>query len=123
MARKALSKNISTQQLGKWAFIGGVLLAIVVGLMPSAFLVNIAGTIPTILVVIGILVGLVNISEKDTHSFLLAAVALLLAGTAGIQNLPILGAYVIAILGNIVAFVAPAAVIVALKAVYELAKK
>ncbi|MBU5537374.1 MAG: hypothetical protein QW818_02230 [Candidatus Aenigmatarchaeota archaeon] len=110
----------STLKVGEWAFLVGVLLAIVLGLFPQALA---ATTVTAVLVVLGIIVGLVNIVAKESHNFLLAAVALLVAGTAGYGVLPGLGNYFAAILTNISTFVSPAAVIVALKAVYELARK
>jgi hypothetical protein len=61
-----------------------------------------------------------NISAKEVDNFLIAAIALLLTGAAGLDALPAIGAFIGPILLNIATFVAPAAVIVALKAVYEL---
>ena len=115
-----VKKSKEIAKLGEIAFLGGVILAAIVGLVPSA----VAGyntTIALVLVVLGILVGLINITAKETHEFLLATVALLIAGTAGLQIIPVVGTFVQAVLSNVVSFVAPAAVIVALKAVYELA--
>ena len=114
MVAKKQSEDVS--KVGEWAFLGGVILAILVGLVPGVLPGNL---VSLVLVVLGILVGLINIGAKETHSFLLASVALLVAGTAGLQTLPVVGSIVNAVLTNIVSFVAPAAVIVALKAVYE----
>ena len=113
-------KAASAPKVGEWAFLVGVLLAIVLGLFPQALAVT---TVTSVLVVLGIIVGLVNVVAKESHNFLLAAVALLVAGTAGYGVLPGIGSYLGAILTNIATFVAPAAVIVALKAIYELARK
>jgi len=62
------------------------------------------------------------ITEKETTSFLVAAVALLLAGTANFSAIPGIGQYIAQILHFVGIFVAPAAVIVALKAVYALGR-
>ena len=105
-------------QLGHWSFIIGVLLAIVAGLLGTAY----ADTVAMILVVLGVIVGFLNISEKEVSSFLIAAIALLLTGAAGLETLLVVGPYLGPILTNIATFVAPAVVIVALKAVYELGK-
>lgn len=107
-------------KVGEWAFLVGVLLAIVLGLFPDALE---ATTVTSVLVVLGIIVGLVNIAARETTGFLLAAVALLVAGSAGYGILPGVGNYLNSILTNIGTFVAPAAVIVALRAVYSLARK
>ncbi|MBI4009723.1 MAG: hypothetical protein HY361_00815 [Candidatus Aenigmarchaeota archaeon] len=112
----AAKKNEDMSKVGEWAFLGGVLLAVLVGLIPGVLPGNL---VALVLVVLGLLVGLINIGAKETHSFLLASVALLVAGAAGLQTLPVVGGIVSSVLTNLVSFVAPAAVIVALKAVYE----
>ncbi len=118
---KAKVNTKTIESVGEWSFIGGVILAILIGIVPSAF-ASYADLVAWVLIILGVLVGLLNIKEKETHEFLLATIALLIAGSAGLQNLPVIGAYVGPILTNIVTFVAPAAVIVSLKAVYEIAK-
>ncbi len=102
-------------KIGHWAFIVGILLAIIAGLVPQLQ----TSTITWILVILGLVVGLLNISAKETTEFLVAVIALLIVGSAG--AIPALGGIVLAILANIVALSAPAALIVALKAVYSLA--
>ena len=109
------------EQIGHWSFILGVIIAIVAGLPILG--VEYAETIVMILVILGVIIGFLNISEKEVYNFLIAAIALLLTGAAGLENLPAVGTYIGPILTNIATFVAPAAVIVALKAVYELGKR
>ena len=104
-------------KIGHWAFIIGILLAVIAGLVPAWQ----TPTITWILVVIGLVVGLLNIQAKETTEFLVAAITLLIVGSAG--AIPALGVIVLSILANIVAIVAPAALIVALKAVYSLANR
>lgn len=119
---KAKANLKTVENVGEWSFIGGVILAILIGIVPSVF-VAYSDLVAWVLIILGILVGLLNIKEKETQQFLLAAVALLITGgAAGLQNLPVVGNYIGPILINIATFVAPAAVIVALKAVYEIAK-
>jgi hypothetical protein len=71
---------------------------------------------------LGIIVGLVSITAKEVELFLIAAIALIVAGTsqvwaplASIHSL--LAYWADGILRYIVAFVAPAAVIIAIKSV------
>ena len=104
-------------KIGHWAFIIGILLAIIAGLVPAWQ----TPTITSVLVIIGLIVGLLNIQAKETTEFLVAAITLLIVGSAG--AIPALGVIVLSILANIVAIVAPAALIVALKAIYSLANK
>jgi len=110
---------MKTGHMGHWAFILGIVVAIVGALAGAAY----ADMVLYLLVLLGVVVGLLNISEKEVSDFLLAVMALLLAGSAGLEKLPAVGGVVGSILANIAAFVAPAAVIVALKAVWQMGKK
>ena len=121
---------MDTQQIGGYAFIAGVALAILGGIAFSG-LINLgtyAGWIPLLLVVLGLIVGLFNITDKETEKFLIAAIALMAVGTTagGLTVIDTvlspLGKVLAAIVGQIAVFVAPAALIVALKAVYNLAR-
>jgi len=108
-----------SKDMGQWAFMLGVILAILTGLVGSLIP---AATVAMVLVVLGVLVGLMNVSGKEVTDFLIAAIALLLTGAAGLDALPAIGSFIGPILTNIATFVAPAVVIVALRAVYELAQ-
>ena len=104
-------------RLGRWAFIVGVVIAVIAGLVPAWQ----TPTVTWVLVILGLIVGLLNITAKETVEFLVATIALMLIGSAG--AIPALGTIILSILANIVAFAAPAALVVALKAIYELARK
>jgi len=116
--------KMDMETIGQWSFIVGVLLAILVGLLGVVGMIPVAWLqwTPVLLVVLGILVGFLNISDKEVYDFLIAAIALMLSGAAGLDVLPTVGGIIAPILMNISTFVAPAAVIVALKAVYQLGK-
>jgi hypothetical protein len=107
-------------KIGKYAFMVGILLAIILGLVPMAE--NIRGYAILVLVVLGLIVGLLNVTAKETTEFLVAAIALIAAGNANLTSIPAIGIYVQYILTFIVVFVAPAALVVALRAVQALAK-
>ena len=110
----------TTRSWGEWAFFIGVILAIVLGFF-SNFVAS--GTTGLVLVLLGLIVGFVNITRQESQGFLIAAIALLLVGNAGLNELPSVGFTLDSILLNIGHFVAPAALVVALKAVVDLAKK
>lgn len=113
---------MSMQKIGEYAFLVGAIIAIIAGLATGAITGSTAGAVSALLVVLGIIVGLLNISEKETTPFLVAAVALVVSGTAGFSAIPLgIGNIINSIVQNLAIFVAPAAVIVALKAVYALA--
>ncbi|MBD3362077.1 hypothetical protein GF358_04800 [Candidatus Woesearchaeota archaeon] len=104
-------------KIGSWAFILGVLISIVAGLIPAWQ----TPTLIWVLVILGLVVGFLNITAKETTEFLVAALALMIIGSAG--AIPALGVIILSILANIVAFVAPAALVVALKSIWTLAQK
>ncbi len=103
-------------RIGHWAFIVGVALAVLAGIVPTWQTVSIVWT----LAVLGLIVGLLNITARETTEFLISAVTLLVVGSVG--ALPALGLLVTSVLANVVAFVAPAALVVALKALWVLAQ-
>ncbi len=77
-----------------------------------------------LLVVLGLITGLMNITEKETTPFLVAALALLATGTASatLMVIPKVGIYLASIVNAIGVFVAPAAIVVALKTIKALAR-
>jgi hypothetical protein len=105
--------------MGQWAFTLGIVVSIVGGIIGTAY----ATAITYILLLLGVIVGLLNITEKEVSGFLLAVIALLLVGSAGLEKIPEVGGTIGVILSNVAAFVAPAAIIVALQAVYHMGKK
>jgi hypothetical protein len=98
--------------LGHWALIIGIVLAVIAGFtaIPS---------LPVVLFILGLVVGLLNIKEKESTPFLVAVMALLLIGVAGLQ---IGGEVTALILNNFIAFMAAAGLIVALKQILSVAK-
>jgi hypothetical protein len=120
--RPAPSRATKTSygRLGHWAFIIGALIAIIGGLFTNQ-LEGIA--LFTTLFALGVVVGLLNITVKETSTFLLASVTLIIAGVVNMGLIPVVGVYVRAILSNIVVFVVPAAVIVALRTIWLLANE
>jgi hypothetical protein len=118
---------------GEWAYLISVVIAVLAGIAAAAGF-GASSWVAVLLVVLGAVVGLLNISEKETTSFLVATVALVvaslganLAGTAGtftpLNVIPGLGTLINAIVANIAIFAAPAAIIVAIKSIMNLASK
>jgi len=107
--------------VGKWAFLIGLVIAVI-----ASFLTGYATTVALVLFILGLVVGFLNISEKDSNKFLVANIALLTGGIASISAVSILGivsSYLNTILGSFVAFVSAAALVVAIKAIFETTKK
>lgn len=110
-------------KMGQYAFIVGVILAVLAGLVSGA-VASYEGIIVLVLVILGLVVGFLNVSEKEMTPFLVAAVALIVTGTASnsMAVIPAVGTYLQSIVQNIAVFVTPAALIVSLKAVNALAR-
>ena len=104
--------------VGFWAFIIGLIISLVAGLvLPGNAIVVL------ILVILGIVIGFLNISPKETQALLLAAIALIVVGNA-FAPLKFLGidTMIAGILAYITVLVAPAAVIAAIKTIWAIGK-
>lgn len=101
--------------IGKWAFIIGLIISIIAGL------VNIGTTGLAWLVVLGIIVGFMNVTSKEVTGFLIATIALMMVGSVGL-NLPAIGSFMTSIVSAFISFVAGAAFIVAIKEVFVITK-
>lgn len=110
------------ESLGAWAFYLGLIVALVLAAMPT--LLSSGWTI-LVLGLLGILVGLLNIGDKELQLYMIAilvaangfieVLAALPVGTMGIT-------FLTSFVHNIVLFVAPGVAVVALKALYEISK-
>jgi len=100
--------------IGHWALIIGIVIAVIAGFA-------VIPALPVVLFVLGLIVGFLNIKEKESTPFLVAVIALLLIGVAGLQ-LGKLTPVVISILNNFIAFLAAAGLVVALKQVIAIVK-
>jgi hypothetical protein len=105
--------------VGKAAFIIGLVIAVIIGALGISTEWWLLA-----LVILGLIVGFLNITEKEVSNFLIAAIALILVGTigGGLGTIPTIGDYLAAIVSNIAVLVVPAALVVSLKTVWSLAK-
>lgn len=103
--------------IGSWAFLIGVILAVVLGFMNA-----LNQTWLYILVVIGLVVGFLNIAERETTPFLMSGVILIIVATFGQSTLDIIPAFDNILQALLVIFV-PATIIVAVKHVFMLARR
>jgi ATP synthase protein I len=102
-------------QVGKWAFIVGLVVAAVGGIgFGQAWF-------GWVLVLLGLVVGFMNVSDSESFRFLVAAIALIVAANA-VAGLPYIGGYATNIIANVIAFMSAAVLVVALKSLFELAK-
>jgi hypothetical protein len=106
---------MNTAKIGKWAFILGLVIAVLAGLFyqPDWAI--------WVLAALGVIVGLLNVTAEDTRGFLLAAIALTLS-SASLNTLPIVGTAFSYILPFVVAFAAGATIVVAFKELFQTAR-
>ena len=106
---------MNLQTIGKWAFIIGLVIAVIAGLLFQP-----EGVI-WVLAILGVIVGLINVAAEETRGFLLASIALTISATA-LNTLPIIGTALSLVLPFVVAFVAGATIVVALKELFQTAR-
>ena len=118
--------------IGAWAFLIGVVLAIVVGLattlIPIPAVTAYSAQIYAILVILGLIVGFMNVGSKESQTFLFAGAILVIVsgfGMDAVRGYLIgigIGDTVSSIFGALLALFVPATIIVALKTVFSIAK-
>jgi hypothetical protein len=113
--------------VGAYAFLIGVVLAVILGLFNKS-LESSGGMFYSALVIIGLVVGFMNTGDKDSVTFLLASLSLVIVGALGMEPLKYiaLNNYAVNtlrdILGSLLVLFVPATIIVALKTVFSMAK-
>lgn len=117
-----MAKSANMQMVGSWAFIIGVVLAILIGIWTSAA----SQGVSSLLIVLGLIVGLLNVTAKETKEMVLLTVALVIILRFGgdvLGGVQAIGPYLSNIVAAILNFVIPAALVVILKGVYSLESK
>ncbi|MCX8202523.1 MAG: hypothetical protein N3G74_01825 [Candidatus Micrarchaeota archaeon] len=114
------------QGIGPWAFVLGIIAAVLLGLFPKGLgglNVNLA-----VLGMLGIIVGLANVTDKELDRYVLANIGFLIA--AGMfeslmraLQLGDVSVALISITQNMVFFVAPGLAVVCLREIFEVAKE
>ena len=116
-----MAKKLSSI-IGSWAFLIGVILAIIAGILAGLNVTALTNsTVMVTLVVIGLIVGLFNITSKESSSFLLSGTCLIVVSFFGVNVLaliPMLSSILIALLAIFV----PSTIIVAIRNVFSLSK-
>jgi len=102
--------------IGAWAFLAGIILAIIAGVFAGS---SSNPLILTIIVILGLIVGYF-VAEKDVQTFLFASAASLIASFAGsgVQ----ITKFMVSILGALLFLFIPATIVVAVKTVFSIAK-
>ena len=112
---------------GAYAFLIGVVLAVIFGLFNEPLELA-GGLFYSVLVLIGLIVGFMNTSDKDSMTFLIASLSLVIVGSLGMEPLKYIALdnYVVTslrnVLGSLLVLFVPATIVVALKTVFSMAK-
>ena len=113
--------------LGAYAFLIGVIFAILMGISQKVFDITYSNTPYAFLVILGIVIGFLNVGDRDSLTFLIASLSLVIVSGFGqsaliyVSNIPFLSSLT-AILAALLVMFVPATIIVALKVVFNLAK-
>ena len=120
--------------IGAWAFLIGVILAVVIGLcssslIPIDWITSYSKQIYAILIILGLIVGFtINVTGKDSQTFLFAGAILVVVSKFGMDSVTGsligigVGAVVRSTFGALLVLFVPATIIVALKTVFSIAK-
>ena len=101
--------------LGKCSFIVGLVIAVAGGLgFEQAWF-------GWILAVLGLIVGFLNVSNKESQTFLLAAIALIVSANA-VGAIPYIGESMTRIIANLVLFLGGAVLVVTVKSLFAVAR-
>jgi len=110
-------KKKSENKLGAWTFLIGAIVAVLFGLLGM-----IGPGIAWFLVIVGIIVGLLNVGEDEVNSFLMSGAVLIIA--AGFGQVTVSAVTIFAdILNALLMIFVPATIIVAIKNVFGMARR
>ncbi len=115
-------KHKTLAMIGGLSFISGVFIALLVGIFANYG----TASMTSLLIVLGILVGFLNVTGKESKDFLLTAVGLIIVTAFGgdvLREVATIGVYLSNILGAMMMFLIPSVIVVALKIVYAIAKR
>ncbi len=118
--------------VGAWAFFIGVILAILIGLSTTIFsiptVVAYSAQIYALLVILGLIIGFVNIPGRDAQTFLLAGAILVVVSKFGMDSVRGsligigVGDAVSSIFAALLALFVPATIVMALKTIFSMSK-
>lgn len=107
-----MAKKRSEDHVGSWAFLIGVILAVI-----FAFF-TVQAWVVWALVIIGIIIGLVNIKEEEVKPFMFAGTVFVIVSALGAQVF-VGKAFLEDFLSNMLYLFVPATLVVALKSLWE----
>jgi hypothetical protein len=119
------------KKIGSWLFLIGVIISVIIGLIFGADLwADPDGYVTVLLAILGFIVGVLsffavgNITQERVPTFLIAALILVGIGATStwFKDLNVIGPYLSQIAGMLAVFVAPAAGLLAIRAIWDAGK-
>jgi len=121
--------------IGAWAFLIGIVLAVILGLSTTLFkndiptLVSYSSAIYALLVILGLVVGFsIKVTGKDAQTFLITGAILVVVSKFGMESVTGsligigIGELVSSTFGALLVLFVPATIVVAIKTVFGIAK-
>ena len=105
--------------VGAWAFLIGVILAVIFGF------ITFQSWLGWLLLVLGIVIGLLNIADTESHPFLMAGTVLVIVvalGGSAFSSTRLGVDFLSSIFDNILNLFVPATIVVALRSVFRMAR-
>jgi len=120
MVRRAARRGDAEINIGEVAFLAGIIISIAAAFIPTEIVTK--GVVYLVLLILGFIVGLLNLRKEEYTTFLLVSLIFLIPGTfETIYQLSVIGEPLEKILTAISTFVLPAALIVAFKTLWDIA--
>ncbi len=122
MAQKTTTGSNIWSKVGVWSYIAGLVIALLVAIFSG--IGGLASWAIWTLVILGVIVGLLNIGDDEVLMYLVASVAFVVSASAlegvfaAVGGLTMIETF----MNAIIVFTAPGALVVAFKALYQVAK-
>ena len=115
-------------RVGAWAFLIGVVLALIGGVL-GALSENLNPFLIGLLLILGLIIGFSGVAPNDINKFMMSSVSLVIvsfAGTAGVRNIEFLSwqlaNIVSSTLGALLVLLVPATIVVAIRSLFSISQ-
>lgn len=124
MGQAQFAKNVVNKVIA-YAFTGGVIIALVLGVIVAWLPPTILPYLTSLLILAGIVVGSFNIAPAEAKDYVLFVTALVVVTSLGgdvLSKVQVIGPYLEAVLRSVLAFILPSVLVVGVKAILNLAQ-
>ena len=106
----------NTNFIGGWAFLIGIVLAIIIALFGT-----ISPTMLWVLMVLGLVIGVVNVTDEEATPFMMSGIVLIIAVSLG-REAVMISPLLVSMLDALLLLFIPATIVVAIKNVFSMAR-